>query len=112
MLQALFSNEKLRNCYANERIVFHVGDEIVEVKVTPRLVEVNHLDNEPKEADMLVSLSPQTLLKIVFCRANPYLAYLTGRVRVRVMRNILRILKLLGRMKLAIPLHVTLVDRM
>ena len=112
VLQALFSDEEIRNSCVNRRIVFHVGDEIVEVKVTPRLVEVNNLDNEPKEADMLVSLSPQTLLKIVFCRANPYLAYLTGRVKVRVMRNTLRILKLLDMMKLAIPFHVSIVDRM
>ena len=112
LLHALFSNEEIRNSYVKRRIVFHVGNEIVEVKITPRLVEVNNLDKEPKEADMLVSLSPQTLLKIIFCRANPYLAYLTRRVRVRSMRNTLRTLKLLNMMKLAIPLHVSLVDRM
>lgn len=112
VLEALFSGEEIRNSCVNRRIVFHVGDEIVEVRITPRLVEVNTLDNEPKEADMLVSLSPQTLLKIVFCRANPYIAYLTGRVKVRVMRNTLRILKILDMMKLDILLHVSLADRM
>jgi len=112
VLQAIFSNEEIRNSYVNKRIVFHVGDEIVEVTITPRLVEVNHLDNEPKEADMLISMSPQPLLRIVFCRANPYVAYLTGKIRVRAVRNTFRILKLLDMMKLVIPSHVSLVDRM
>jgi hypothetical protein len=112
VIQALFSGEEIRNSYVDRRIVFHVGDEIVEVKVTPKLVEVNSLDSEPEEADMLVSLSPQTLLKIVFCRANPYLAYLTRKVKVRVVRNTLPILKLLDMMKITVPLHVSLVDRM
>ena len=111
LIQAIFSNEEIRNSCVKKRIIFHVGDEIVEVKVAPRLVEVNQLDNEPKEADVLVSLSPQTLLKIVFCRANPYVAYLTGRVRVRAVRNTLWILKLLGTMKSDVPSHVSLVDR-
>jgi len=111
VLQALFSNEEIRNSRVKKRIVFHVGDEIVEVKVTPNLVEVNHLDNEPKNADVLVSMSPQTLLKIVFCRANPYVAYLTGKIRIRAVRNTLRILKLLDKINFALPFHVSLVDR-
>jgi len=111
VLEALFSNTEIRNSLVKKRVVFHVGDEIVEVRVTPRLVEVNHLDDEPENADVLVSLSPQTLLEIVFCRANPYVALLTGKVRVRAVRNTLRILKLLGKMRFALPFHVSLVDR-
>jgi hypothetical protein len=112
VLKALLSSEEIRNSYAKLRIVFHVGDEIVEAKITPELVEVNPLDSEPEEADLLVRLSFQTLLKIVFHRANPYLGYLTGRIRVRVMRNTLRLLKLLNMMRLTTPLHVSLLDRM
>ncbi len=112
LIQALFSGAEIRNSCVNRRIVFHVGDDIVEVKVTPNLVEVSTLNREPEKTDMLVSLSSQTLLKIVFCSANPYLAYLTRKVKVRAMRNTLPILKLLDMMKITVPLHVSLVDRM
>jgi hypothetical protein len=111
VLQALFSNAEIRKSCVKKRIVFHVGDEIVEVKATPNLPEIKHLDSEPKEADVLVSMSPQTLLKIIFCRGNPYLAYLTGKVRIRAVRNTLCILRLLNKMKFALPFHVSLVDR-
>ncbi len=112
LIQALFSGAEIRNSCVNRRIVFHVGDDIVEVKVNPNLVEVSTLNREPEKTDMLVSLSSQTLLKIVFCSANPYLAYLTRKVKVRAMRNTLPILKLLDMMKITVPLHVSLVDRM
>ena len=110
MLHALFANKEIRSSYDNEKIVFHLGDEIFEVKIASDSVDVKHLDNEPKEADMQISLSPQTLLQIVFSHANIYVAYLTG--KVKVIRNTLRTLKLLRMMKLATPVHVSLVDRL
>lgn len=107
LLQALFFNEemraRIRNSYGGKKIVFHIGEEIV---------EVGDIDSEPEEAAILVIMSPQTFLKIIFGKVNPYVAYLTRRIRVRGVRNTFPILKLLCAMKLPTPLYVSLADRM
>lgn len=103
LLQALLSNEEIRKSYVGKKIVFHIGEEIV---------EVGDIDRKPEEAAILVIMSPQTFLKIVFGQVNPYVAYLTRRIRVRGVRNTLPILKLLCMIKLHTPLYVSLADRM
>ncbi len=103
LLQALLSNEKTRNSYAGKKIVFHIGEEIV---------EIGDIDSETQEAAALVIMSPRIFLKIIFGQVNPYVAYLTGRISVRGVRNTLSILKLLCMMRLPTPLYASFADRM
>ena len=104
LLQALLSNEKIRIFFAGKKkkIVFQIGDDII---------KIGNIDSGTKEPTILVIMSPQTFLKIVFGQVSPYMAYLTRRVRVRGVRNALPIIKLLCMMKLSIPLYVSLADR-
>jgi putative sterol carrier protein len=104
LLQALLSNEKIRIFFVGKKkkIVFQIGDDII---------KVGNIDSGTKEPAILVIMSPQTFLKIVFGQVSPYMAYLTRRVRVRGVRNALSIVKLLCMMKLSIPLYVSLADR-
>jgi len=102
VLQASFSNDEIRQSCVGKKIVFHIGEETV---------EAGDIDSEPEEAAIEIFMSPQTLLKIVFDQVNPYVAYLTRRIRVRGVWNILPILKLLCMMKLLTPLYTSLADR-
>jgi len=104
LLQALLSNEKIRIFFVGKKkkIAFQIGDDII---------KVGNIDGGTKEPAILVIMSPQTFLKIVFGQVSPYMAYLTRRVRVRGVRNALPIVKLLCMMKLSIPLYVSLADR-
>ena len=103
LLQTLLSKEEIRNSRAGKKIVFHIGEEIV---------ELGDINGKTKEPAILVTMSPQTFHKIIFGQVSPYVAYLTRRIRVKGLRNTLSILKLLHRMKLPTPLYLSPVDRM
>lgn len=102
VLQALLSNEKVKDFFVGKKIVFHIGEEII---------DVGNSDSEPCEAAIEVFMSPQTLPGIIFGHVNPYLAFLTRRIRVQGLRNIFSVLKLLCMMKLPTPLYLSLADR-
>ena len=105
LLQALSFNEEMRIFLAGKRkkIVFQLGEEIV---------EVGNIYSKTEEQAILIDMSPQTFLKIVFGQVSPYRAYLTRRIKIKGMRNILPIIKLLHIMKLPTPLYVSPADRM
>jgi putative sterol carrier protein len=103
LLHVLLSNEEIRNSYVGKKIVFHIGEEIV---------EVGDIGSESEERAILVIMSPQTFLKIIFGQVSPCVAYLTRRVKVRGVRDTLPIIRLLRMMKLPTPLNVSLADRM
>lgn len=112
LLQALFSSEKIKEFYAGRKIGFQVGQETVEIKITSETIDVSDVKSRKGDEMIWVSVSPQTLLKIIFGQMNPYMAYLTRRVRVRNVRDTLLIIKLLRMMQLTTPFYTSLGDRL
>ena len=112
LLQALFSNEKIKEFYAGRKIGFQVGQETVEIKITSKTIDVSDVKSKKGDETIWVSVSPQTFLKIIFGQMNPYIAYLTRRVRVQSVKNTLLILKLLRMMQLTTPFYTSLADRL
>ena len=112
LLQALFSNEKIKAFYAGRKIGFQVGQETVEIKITSETIDVSDVKSKKGDETIWVSVSPQTFLKIIFGQMNPYIAYLTRRVRVQSVKNTLLILKLLRMMQLTTPFYTSLADRL
>lgn len=113
LLQSLLSSEKIRNAYAGERIGFKIGDEVIEIKKTSKLAEVSDIANrKPEEITVWVIMSPITFLQIIFGQVNPYIAYLTRRIKVKGVLCALPVLKLLRVMKLSAPIYVSLADMM
>jgi len=103
LLQTLLPNEKMRNFCVGKKIVFHIGEEIV---------EVGDVDSKTEEPAIMVIMSPQTFLKIIFGQVSPFVAYLTRKIIVQSVRNTLPILKLLYMLRIPVPLYVSLADRM
>ena len=102
LIRASLSNQTIRDHYEGKEIVFHIGEEIE---------KFGSITSESEKPAILIAMSQQTFLKIIFGQANPYVAYLTRKIKIQGMRNVFPILKLLCRMKMHTPLYVSLVDR-
>lgn len=111
LLQALLSSEKIISSCSGRRIVFEVGHESVEVKIGSRAIEVSDVSFDKRRTEMLISTTPQVFIRIVFGQLNPYVAYLTRRVRIRELKNTRIILRLLCLMQQKEPLYTSLADR-
>lgn len=112
LLQPLLSSEKIRTVYARKKVVFQVGRETVEARIGSRTIEIGKIKGELRHADILVSASPQSFLRIIFGQLNPYVAYLSRRIRIRGVKNALPMLKLLRMMQLTKPFYTSLADRL
>jgi len=112
LLQALLSSEKIITTCAGTSVVFQIGRELVEAKIGPKKVDISQIKGEPRRAKMFMSSSPQTFLKIIFGQLNPYVAYLTGRIRIHNVKNTRPMLKLLCMMQLTAPFYTGLADRL
>lgn len=112
LLQGLLSGEKIRTTCAGTRVVFQVGRESVEARISSQKVDISKIKGQPKHARMLVSASPQTFLRVVFGQLNPYVAYFTGRVRVRGVKDTRFLLKLVSMMQVTAPFYTSLADRL
>ena len=112
LLQASFSSEKIKEFYAGQKFLFQVGQETVEIKITSKKIDVSGVESRKRDETIWVSMSPQTFLKIIFDQMNPYVAYLTRRVKVQSVKNTRLILKLLRMMQLTKPFYTSLADRL
>lgn len=101
LLHALLSNDKIRDLCESRRIVFQIGKETV---------EVGGVENEYEEEAIEVTMSPQTFLRIILGQVNSYVAYLTKRVRIQGVWNILPVLKLMRMMRLPV-FYISPADR-
>ena len=102
LIRASLSNQEIRDSYEGKKIVFHIGEEIE---------KFGDITSESEKTAILITMSQQTFLKIIFGQVNPYVAYLTRKVKIHPMQNIFPILKLLRRMKMPTSLYVSLIDR-
>ena len=112
LLQALLDTQGIKGYFAGERITFYMDDETIEATITPEAVELTQLDKEPDNSAIFVTLAPEVLLKVVLGQINSYIAYLTGRIKIRGLKNVPLILRLLQMAKLPEPWYATLGDRM
>lgn len=114
LLQVLFSAREmeLKKYFAGKRVVFGVGDEFVEVKATPERVEISEIDGEPEGDAITLTMSPQTFLKVVFGGIHFFIACLTGKVKIRGVKNVIPIFNLFRMLKLANRVYVSNADRL
>ena len=114
LLQVLFSacEIELKKHFTGRRVVFRIGDEFVEVKVTPERVEIGEIDREPEGDATTLTMAPQTFLKIIFGGKNLFMAYLTGKVKIGGVRNTIPIFKLLRMLKVTNRVYVSNADRL
>lgn len=111
LFRALLREDELRKSFSGKIIVFHVGDELIEIKVASESIEISEPNNVVEKNVVSVTLSPQMLIKIVFCQVNPLSALMTDKIRVRGIRGIPLALKLLNMLKLTDSIYVSLADR-
>lgn len=111
-LQALLDTDKVKKSYAGKSIIFHIDSETIKVEITPGSVEATEDNAHLDQAAITVAMPANVLLELALGTANPYVAYLTRRLRVRGIRNAAIILKLLRMVRLPKPWPIGLIDRM
>jgi putative sterol carrier protein len=111
LIRALLSAKKIRSSYAGKQVAFHIGDEILNARITLERVYVSGSNDKSGKAT-LIRMSSHTFLRIVLGQLNPYTAFVTRRIRIREPRNIVPMLKLLYMMRIAQPIYTSLADRL
>lgn len=110
ILQILLDIDLVKRFYAGKSILFVFSDETIKVRVTHESLYITHPIAEITNSDVLVKMNPKIFLEITFGLTNPYLAYLTGKVRIRGVKNIFEILKLLNYLKINARHSIAVVD--
>ncbi len=111
LFRSVFCKNELQKSFSGKVIVFHIGDEIINIEVTPGNVRVNENDFVSEKNVIRIILSPKFFVKIIFCRANLLFALLTSKIRVNGIRKIPLTLKLLNMLKLTNSVYVSMADR-
>ena len=110
ILQILLDVDLVKRFYTGKSILFVFSDETIEVKVTHESLCISHPIEEITNSDILVKMDPKTFLEIIFGLINPYIAYLTGKIRIRGVKNIFKILKMLNCLKINVWHSIAFVD--
>lgn len=111
LFRSVLCKRDLQKSFSEKAIIFHIGDEIINIKITPDNVRVNENDFVSEKNVTRIILSPELFAKIIFCKANLLFALLTGKIRVNGIRRIPLILKLLNMLKLANSVDMIMADR-
>lgn len=111
LFRSVFCKNELKKSFSGKIIVFNIGDEIINIKVTPDDVQINENDFASERNAIRIVLSTKLFVKIIFCQANLLFALLTGRIRVNGMQKIPLTLKLLNMLKLTDPVYMSMADR-
>ena len=110
ILKALIDVDLVKRYYIGKNILFVFGDEAIEVQVTHESLSISPPVGKIMNSNVLVKMDPKTFLEIIFASINPFVAYLTGKILIRGVKDIFKILKLLNRFKTATYQNVALVD--
>ncbi len=111
LLHAVFSAPELRKISDGKDFYFISGDETVEVKVSQGEARVRVTNKfQPGPGSVVVKASSSTLVKLIFTKANPYLALLTGQIRIGRIRDTSLVLKILRTIKINQPWMVAIAD--
>jgi len=110
LLKALFDTIELRRIEAGKGFLFVCDDETIKVKISETRVNIEGNESPWDGSDIMVRVSPQTLLELIFGSANPYIALLTGRIKIRPLRSTSRALKILRAIRITRPWSLAIVD--
>jgi len=111
LLQALIDATALRKIGIRKGFLFVCDDEAIEVKISKTGVNIVEGGKSWRDWDgILVKVSLKSLLEVVFGSTNPYIALLTRRIRIRGIKNILRVMKMLRVIRINQPWTVAIVD--
>ena len=110
LLRALY-NGRVRNLCQGKNFLFVLDDKAIEMKPYQDSVDVAEANTESlTDGYIKVTMSSRTFLEVVFGLISPYLAYLTGRIKIQGIRNTFTVLKLLRAIRVDIPWSIALVD--
>ena len=110
-LEALFDTAVVSRIGHGKGFLFVCDDEKISVEISGNKVNIENNKSRVDGSDIVVRISPQTLLALVFGSANPYLALLTGRFKIRPLRGISRALKMLQAIRISQAWSLAIVDR-
>lgn len=113
LLQALLTcnmDVVKRSCAGS--FVFIIGGESVRVKISQDSINIALDDDSQQNLRIELKMSLKTLVENAFGLTNPYIAWLTGRVKIKGLRYAIRALKLLQAIKIDAPWTVEFVDGM
>lgn len=111
LLQALFDTAAIRNIGNGKGFILMCDDETIEVKINKTEVKIVERDKSWWDSDsIVVKVSSKTLLEIIFSTANWYMAFLGGRIKIRGIKNIPRVMKLFRGIRINEPWTVSIVD--
>lgn len=110
ILQILLDTDLVKRFYTGKSILFVFGDETIEMRITQGSLYISHSVAEITKSDILVTMEPKTFLEIIFGSISPSVAYLTGKIRIRGIKNVFKILKLLKYLKANTCNNIALVD--
>ncbi len=111
LLEALFDTMVLGRIGSGRGFLFVCDDETVRVKINGTEANVVVAELPGGHSDVMVRLSSQTLLQVIFADANPYIALLTGRIKIRPLRDIFRGLRMLRAIRVEEAWTAEIVDR-
>lgn len=112
LLQALFSTEVPREINAENRFLFACDGETIEVKITESEVDIVERDEPGADSDnsILIRVSSKTLLETILGLTNPYIALISGRIKIRGITDIFRGMTMLRAIRLNKPWTVAIAD--
>jgi len=108
LLRPLLLRDMVRKMIRGKTITLCIDDEAI--KVTAEEIQVIGVDDLERDS-IRISLSPQTLVGIMFNQLSPLFSWLNGRIRIKSVTNVPLALKLLNELKLSEFMYVTLADR-
>lgn len=107
-----FCRNELQKSFCGKLIILYIGDEIINIKVTPDTVRVSENDFVSSGKNVMrINLSPKLFVRIIFCKANLLFALLTGKIRVNGIQKIPPTLKFLKMLRLTNSVYVNMADR-
>ena len=111
ILEALLNTDLVKKHYTQKSLVFNLDEEIIRLEVSANGVQIGELGRPLENSAIQVTMSSKTFLDIIFAWANPYIAYLAGRIRIRGLKNALVVLRLLYSIRIESPWYVALADQ-
>lgn len=110
LLEALFDVTMLKRIGSGKGFVFVCDDETIRIKISGTSVNIEGNKSLWNCSDIMVRVSPQTLLELIFGSSNPYIALLTGRIKIRPLRSTSRALKILRAIRISQAWSLAIVD--
>ncbi len=111
LLDALLSRKPdLKKILGDKTIIFSLEDELIQISTRKGRLGAEKLEKETENNPMIV-IDKRVLLNIIFGQTNPLFEYVRGKFSVKNKKDLLLILRFLGKMELKDPILTSLADR-